>query len=198
MSGFQSRQISRTVARRALLARKAQLAISSLAFCLASTTLLLGSQVRGADEVFPVVHGQPITIRILNGKDGHPLAHARLSLVAGYNQRDLHIEMWRQALLTDDRGNARLPDALANLPFLQVAVTKTPVCQAHSGSAIFSVDLIRRDGLSTANRCGTAIVENTPGIFTVFVKYKSKPAKAARPHAKPTPKPAASIPSPIS
>jgi hypothetical protein len=170
-----------------------QLAICFLACCLASSTFLPAAQVRGAVEVFPAVHGDPITIRILDGKDGHALAHARLSLVAGYNQRDLHLEMWRTEAITDDRGGARLPDALANLPLLQIAVAKTPVCQAHSGSATFSVDLIRRDGVSTANRCGTASTENTPGVFVVFVKYKNKPSRRATPAIRAVPKPAAAI-----
>jgi hypothetical protein len=193
MLGLQNNPTYREISRRALRTLYAQLAIPALAFCLAAT-LPLAAQVRGADEVFPVVHGQPITLRILDGNDGHALAHARLSLVAGYNQRDLHLEMWRQDILTDDHGKARLPDALANLPFLQIAVAKTPVCEPHSGSATFSVDLIRRDGLSTANRCGTATVENTPGVFTVFVKYKSKPSKAQPPAATLAPKPSAAIP----
>jgi hypothetical protein len=110
--------------------------------------------VRGADEDFPVVHSEAITIRILDGSDGHPISHAHLNLLAGYNQRDLHLEMWRQEAFTDDRGKARLSDALANLPFLQISVARKPACEAHAASATFSVDLIRRDGLSTPNRCG--------------------------------------------
>jgi hypothetical protein len=157
--------------------------ILSLAFCLGSRLLLLAAQVRGADETFPVVHNDPITIRILDGTDGRPLAHAHLSLVAGYNQRDHHLEMWHEDALTDDHGRARFPDALANLPFLQIRVAKQHICQPDSGSATFNVDRIRRDGLSTANRCGTATVEDAPGVFTVFVKIKNAAPKPALPTA---------------
>jgi hypothetical protein len=156
--------------------------------------LVHAGQVRGADEDFPVVHNETITIRILDGVDGHPIPHAHLSLLAGYNQRDLHLEMWHQEALTDDRGRAKLSNALASLPLLQISVDKSPVCEAHAGSATFSVDLIRRDGVSTPNRCGNAISEDAPGVFTVFVKTKPpKPLKPSKVY-KPAPAPAAPAP----
>jgi hypothetical protein len=150
-----------------------------MAFFLASPLLLFAAQVRGADEDFPVVHSEAIVIRILDGANGQPVPRAHLSLLAGYNQRDLHLEMWRQEAVTDDRGRARLSNALANLPFLQIAVAKTPACETHAGSAIFSVDLIRRDGVTTQNRCGAAISEDAPRVFTVFVKTKAPAQKHA-------------------
>jgi hypothetical protein len=130
-----------------------------------------------------------------------------LSLLAGYNQRDLHLAMWHDDVSTDDHGIARLPNELANLPLLQISVAKSPACEAHAGSATFSVDRIRRDGASTPNRCGTAISEDLPGVFTVFVKIKPpkplkpsqvrKPAPAPAPAAAPAPAtPATSAPTP--
>jgi hypothetical protein len=189
MPGIQNDRQSPRFARRAVPGLRAQLAILSLTSFLASPLLLLAAQVRGADEDFPVVHNEAITIRILDGANGHPVPRAHLSLLAGYNQRDLHLEMWRQEAFTDDRGRARLSDALANLPFLQIGVANKHACEAHEGSAIFSVDLIRRDGLSTPNRCGAAISDDAPGIFTLFVKTKAGATK----HAAPAALPAASI-----
>jgi hypothetical protein len=140
-----------------------------LALSLLVALVLLFASVSGAGETFPVVHNEPITIHIVDGKDGQPLAHVHLSLVAGYDQHDLHLEMWRQEALTDDHGSARLPDELANLPFLQVTVAKSPLC-ANSHSATFSIDRIRNNGLSAPNSCGIATAEAAPGVFTVFVK----------------------------
>ncbi len=179
MPWTQNDRQSPRVARRAALTLRAQLAILSVTFFLASPLLLVAAQVRGADEDFPVVHGEAIIIRILDGADGHPVTHAHLSLLAGYNQRDLHLEMWRQEAVTDDRGRARLSNALANLPFLQIGVAKKHACEAHAGSATFSVDLIRRDGLSTPNLCGAAVSDDAPGVFTVFVKTKAPAQKHA-------------------
>jgi hypothetical protein len=99
-------------------------------------------------------------------------------LIAGYDQNDLHDQLYRQEALTDAHGQARLSKQLGNLPWLQVWVNKKPLCQAHPRNDNFSVELIRRDGLSAPNRCGTATVEDAPGVFTVFVKSSAiKPPK---------------------
>lgn len=134
----------------------------------------------GSAESLPVVHHEPITIRILSGKDGLPLAHLHLILIAGYRASDLREQLFREEALTDARGQARLSSQLANLPWLQVWVDKKPLCQVHPRTASFSVERIRRDGLSAPNRCGTATVEDAPSVFTVFVKGKGEaPVDAA-------------------
>jgi hypothetical protein len=174
-------QDHRQAAEHAVRTLPLRLTVFSVALCLGSPLLLHAIQVRGAVEDFPVVHDGSITVRILDGSDGHPIAHARLSLLAGYNRRDLHLAMWHDDVSTDDHGIARLPNGLANLPLLQISVAKQQICQAGSGSAIFSVDLIRRDGLSTSNRCGNAASEDAPGAFTVFVKSKIHTPKLPKP-----------------
>jgi hypothetical protein len=131
---------------------------------------LLAAQICGAEESFPVVHNEPITIRVLSGRDGHPLAQVRMTLAAGYNQRDIDLRLRQEEALTDKHGNARLPNALANFPLLVVSVAKQHLCQADRHGAAFSVERIRRDGLSAPNGCGTATVEDAPGMFTVWVK----------------------------
>ena len=135
----------------------------------------------GRAETFPDVHKDAITIRVVDGKDGLPVTHAQLSLVAGYSQRDLHLEMWHQDVRTDEHGRAQLPDELANLPLLEITVAKRHLCLGGSHVAGFSVERIRRDGLSTTNACGTIIAEDAPGVFTVFVKSKSVAAVPAAP-----------------
>jgi hypothetical protein len=140
--------------------------------------VLLTATLNGAAETFPVIHNEPITVRILGGKDGLPLAHQHLTLLGGYDQSDLHDQLYRSEVLTDSHGQVKLPRQLANLPWLQVWVDKKPLCQAKPRGENFSVELIRRDGLSAPNRCGTATVEETPGVFTVFVKGKGKNAVA--------------------
>jgi hypothetical protein len=101
-----------------------------------------------------------------------------LVLLAGYDRNDLHDQLYRAELLTDAHGQAHLPKQLANLPWLQVWVAKKPLCQVKPRGESFSVELIRRDGLSAPNHCGKATVEDAPGVFTVFVKSKEKKAPA--------------------
>jgi len=154
--------------------------IRSLVAYLAAGIALTAAAVSGAAESFPVVHKEPIIIRILGGKDGQPVGRLHLTLIAGYDQSDMHKQLFREEVLTDENGQVRLSNQLANLPWLQVWVGKKPLCQGDPRSASYSVELIRRDGLSAPNRCGTATVENKPGVFTVFVKNKAAtPAVAA-------------------
>jgi hypothetical protein len=156
--------------------------IRSSALILAAGMALLTAVNCGADETFPNVHNEPITVRILGGKNGLPLAHQHLILIAGYDRNDLHDQIFREEAITNAQGQVRLSNQMANLPLLQVWVDKNPLCQANPRAAGFSVEQIRRDGLSTPNRCGTVTVEDAPGVFTVFVK--SKEVKVKDPLAK--------------
>jgi hypothetical protein len=141
-----------------------------LALSFGAGLALLAVQPCAAVETFPVIHNEPIAIRILSGKNGQPLAHVRLLLVAGYDRRDLQLQMWHEEVLTDGRGIARLPDALANLPFLKIRVLKRRLCHPDSHAAAFSVERIRRDGISTPDRCGSVSGQDSPGLLTVFAK----------------------------
>jgi hypothetical protein len=141
---------------------------------LAAAIALLTASLRGADETFPVIHNEPITVRIVGGINGMPLSNLHLVLVSGYDQNDLHNQLYREDVLTDAFGNARLPKQLANLPWLQVWIGSMPLCQSKPRQASFSVELIRRDGLSAPNLCGAVSAQNTPGVFTVFVKNKAE------------------------
>ncbi|MGA2349560.1 MAG: hypothetical protein ABSF70_03930 [Terracidiphilus sp.] len=148
--------------------------IRPIALAFAAGMALLIASPCGADETVPVVHNEPITVRILGGKDGRPLPQLHLILIGGYDRNDIHDQLYRQEVLTDAHGQVRLQKQLANLPWLQVWVNKKPLCQANPRGTSFSVELIRRDGLSTPNRCGKATVEDAAGVFNVFVKGKGK------------------------
>lgn len=142
----------------------------SLAVCNGALLAFLAFGPTSANEVFPVIHNQPITVRILDGKDGNPQARAHVVLVAGYDRRDLRLGLWVEEKITDAEGTVQLSDAHRNLPFLRVEVLKHRPCQPDSAESAWSVERIRRNGLSAANRCGTIMVADAPGVFTVFVK----------------------------
>jgi len=170
--------------------------IRPLTFSLAAGVALLAAPICGANESFPVVHSEPITVRVLSGQDGKPLAHLHLIVIAGYDQSDLRGQRWREETLTDAQGQALLSGQLANLPWLQLWVKNKPLCQTNPRKSGFSVERIRRDGLSAPNRCGTATVADVPGVFTVFVMSKSPapngaaaapPVPVVQPSASPAP-----------
>ena len=141
---------------------------------------LLAAAVCSADEVFPVVHEEPIAVRVLEGKNGTPQTKVHVLIVAGYDRRDLDQGIWREEAVTDEAGTVHLSDALKNLPLLRVEVLKRSSCARDAGGAAISVERIRRDGMSAANRCGTVVAADVPGTLAVFVKGKKLSAKAAR------------------
>lgn len=171
--------------------------IRPLAFSLAAAIALATSSLCLADEDFPVVHNEPIAVRILSGKSGQPLPHMHLILIGGYDQNDLHQQLFREEALTNAQGVARLSNQLANLPWLQVWISKKPLCQSNPRKTGFSVELIRREGLSAPNRCGFATAEDAPGLFNVFVKGEAERGALAKIlHVKGSPKIPAPTPAP--
>jgi hypothetical protein len=133
-----------------------------------------------ANEIFPVVHNEPITVQVLSGKDGKPVPNAHILVLAGYTPEDLRMRLWHDESLTDAEGKAVLSKAVGNLPYVQVWVGHAPLCQGSPNKAAFSVDLVRRDGLSAPNRCGVATVSDQAGVFTVFVKPSKQLLSPAR------------------
>jgi hypothetical protein len=149
---------------------------AAIGFAAALCWLFLG-RVCAGNEIFPLAHNEPVTVRVVDGKDGKPVALAHLTLVGGYVERDLELRQWTQEALTDAVGALRLRDGLRNLPLIRVEVLKAHGCAAEGFEETFSMDLVRRDGISGPNRCGTVAVESVPGVLIIFVKGKKAGAK---------------------
>jgi len=132
---------------------------------------LISSPARAQTSI-PVDHREPITIRIVDSDDGHPIAHLHLALAAGYDRRDLEGHLWMEDAMTDEHGNVRLPSTLMNLPWLQVWLPKSNTCKAGPRTQTFSVERMRNDGTSAPNRCGTVTVTDLPGVLTVFARSR--------------------------
>jgi hypothetical protein len=133
------------------------------------SAVLTTAAICRADEVFPVAHTEAIAVRVVDGLNGRPRARAVVVVVGGYSERDLDAGMWRQELLTDEAGQVPLADGLRNLPLLRVEVIKLRSCAAGGFGKTFSMELTRRDGLSSSNRCGANSAQNVAGTLTVFV-----------------------------
>ncbi len=146
-----------------------------LTIWVAAAAVLLASVTCGAGEVFPVAHNDTLTVRVLNGEDGKPQKRVHVVLVAGYDRRDLRLELWREEAVTDAEGNVRLSNSLGNLPLLRLMVRERHACSAGTNEAAISVERVRRDGLSGVNRCGLATAAEAPGLLTVFVTGTDDP-----------------------
>jgi len=131
---------------------------------------IVGSGAARASE--PVVHHEPITVRVLDGRGGVPLARVHLTLIAGYDERDLHQGLWQEEAVTNGAGFARVPDSLVNFPYLQVVVARHRMCVGDVTESRFSMERIRFAGLNSPNRCGVLTVENLSGVFVIFAKAK--------------------------
>ena len=78
----------------------------TLSLALGVGALLLPASVgRAQQNSLPAVHPEPITIRILDGKGGAPLAHVHLQVAAGYDDRDLRPTRFRQAVAASEVAN---------------------------------------------------------------------------------------------
>src|ERR1035437_5192033 len=82
---------------------------------------VLAFVLHSSGETFPVLHREPITIRIVDGKTGPPLTHVHLAILGGirparYSQRDVagrdDNRRWRQCTIAD------LPGELSFFPSL--------------------------------------------------------------------------------
>lgn len=122
-----------------------------------------------ASEPFPVVHHEPLTVRVLDGASGKPRAGVRVVLAGGYTERDIALGLWQEGARTNASGEVRIPDALANLPFLRVWVIKAKSCQAKGALGRLLVDRIRNEGWNADNTCGTPTAAATPGKLVLFV-----------------------------
>jgi len=145
--------------------------IRSLAVC-AQAGIFLARMVSGAAEVFPVVHNQPIVLRVVDGKAGRPQPGRHVVLSGGYDLRDLRLGEWQEEAVTNGEGTVLLSNELRNLPYLRVEVLKSHPCERGARQSAYSVERIRAAGQSGANRCGTVVVAEEPGFLTVFVKGK--------------------------
>lgn len=135
--------------------------------------LLLFSESNGAQEREHGPGDSSITVRFLDGQTGKPLQNLHVVFEAGYDGDGIRSGFWQEEALSNARGETTLPRILSALPWLQVSVLKHHVCQAGGDASSFSVERMRRDGLSAPNRCGTITAVETPGVFTVFVKMKA-------------------------
>jgi len=154
---------------------------SSLA--LLGLALLASTQNSSAQTSIPVDHHEPITIHIVDAKNGQPLAYLHVVLAGGYDRQDLEKHIWHEDAMTDEHGVIRLPAALLNLPWLQVLTPKSNACKANPYAQIFSVERMRIDGLSTPNRCGEISVVDQPGVFTFFAHEQKQKIPRAAPFA---------------
>jgi hypothetical protein len=152
-----------------------------LAFCpvfFYFATALPGVAQLVSIESFPVDHKEPITIRVLDGKDGQPIANLRLILLAGYTESDIAHRFWHEEAVTNAFGETRLPRPLVNFPFLQAVTVRAKLCQATAHGELYKIGRIRSEGWSAPDHCGFIHAADESGVLTLFARQGGKPDAA--------------------
>jgi hypothetical protein len=117
-------------------------------------------------SVFQTVSAETIRIRVLNGHNGKPVAHEKVSL---------YIRGEKAALdyITDIDGTFTidLDPSKTVLPSTEWWIT----CRTVNPTAphLFSVDSIHNDGATDENNCGKAKSEVIRGTLTIFARKAS-------------------------
>ena len=117
-------------------------------------------------SVFQTVSAETIRIRVLNGHNGKPVAHEKVSL---------YIRGEKGALdyITDINGTftVNLDPSTALLPSTEWWIT----CRTVNPTAphLFSVDSIHNEGATDENNCGKAKSEIIRGTLTIFARKAS-------------------------
>ncbi len=117
-------------------------------------------------SLFQTISAETIRIRVLNGHNGKPVAHEKVSL---------YIRGEKGALdyITDINGTftVNLDPSTALLPSTEWWIT----CRTVNPTAphLFSVDSIHNEGATDENNCGKAKSEIIRGTLTIFARKAS-------------------------
>jgi hypothetical protein len=111
-----------------------------------------------------------ITLRVLDARNGHPIANEHLVVSVGASPQDVQQQKHHFHLRTDANGVAKLTIAVPDVARIQVWVDFHVLCQKNPNSNSFSISEIEKTGLSTPNNCGRSNLPNTPQQLTVFAR----------------------------
>lgn len=111
-----------------------------------------------------------IVVRVVDGRNGKPLANQRLLVFAGNSPETVRGHKENFDLITDKEGVADLRIVSPDMRWIQVWVNFHVLCQSRPNARSFSIAEILSKGVSTPNTCGSPRAQPTPGKFIVFAR----------------------------
>jgi len=118
----------------------------------------------------PTAQEKNIIIRVMDGRNGKPMANMHLMVSLGSSQEDVRELKSHVDLQTDLNGVALLSIDESTISRIQVWVDWHTLCQETPNTKSFSIEEIRKSGLSTPNNCGSVTREKAPNHLTVFAR----------------------------
>jgi hypothetical protein len=129
--------------------------------------LLFGSYVsaQGMAE-----KSQEITLQVLDGRNGKPLANQRVLVFTGVSSSAVKTQAAHTDVTTDKDGIGLLTINPAETQWLQIFPDGRVLCYPDPNQTSFRVSEIISKGLVTSNNCSRLVNEPSPGHFIIFAR----------------------------
>jgi hypothetical protein len=117
-----------------------------------------------------VAQGINITVQVLDGRNGKPLADQHLLVFTGLSSGAVKTHAQHTGVTTDKDGIGTLTIYPVETQWLQVFTDGRIPCFPNPNRASFSVGDIMSKGLVTPNDCSAQIKQASPGHFVIYAR----------------------------
>jgi hypothetical protein len=111
-----------------------------------------------------------IVIQVVDGRNGKPIPREHVLVFQGATAEDIRALNSHADLQTDANGVALLTIEDPSISLILVSVDWHIVCEEKPNTKTYSIEEIKRTGLSTQNKCGLLVRKNEPDHFVVFAR----------------------------
>jgi hypothetical protein len=130
--------------------------------------LLLGATMKGQNS--GVAKTLDITVKVLDGRNGKPLANQHLLVFTGLSNDSVETHAQHTSVTTDKDGTGTLTIYPDETQWLQVFADGRIPCFLNPNQTSFRVNDIVSRGLVTPNTCSALSHDPSPGHFIIFVR----------------------------
>lgn len=122
----------------------------------------------------------PVTIQLLNGKDGKPFAKHRLVVFIGATALDAKVHKGNIVVTTDEAGIATLSGIAGDTHWIQVLPDWLTLCQQEIRPNVYALRDLVEEGARTCNSCSELTKDVVPGRLIIFARQMTFSEKMKR------------------
>ena len=122
----------------------------------------------------------PVTIQLLNGKDGKPFAKHRLVVFFGATALDAKVHKGNIVVTTDEVGIATLSGIGSDAKWIQILPDWLTLCQQEIRPDVYALKDLLNKGARTCNSCSELTKDVLAGRLTIFVRPMTFSEKVKR------------------